>query len=250
MSEPDFRALFSRQAGAYAQFRPTYPPAWFDFLAGETVQHEAALDCATGSGQAVSGLGQRFRRVFAADPGLSQLAHRSAHPRAVYLAARAEQLPFGPACFDLVTAAQAAHWFDMDRFNAEARRVLRPGGIVAVWCYEMLHINPEIDAVVDRLYEEITGAYWSPRRSLIEAHYATLPFAFDEISPPEVSIETHWTLENLTGYLNSWSATQEFIRERGYNPLSLVQTELLAAWGNPAEARTAIWPVYARVGRV
>ncbi len=164
--------------------------------------------------------------------------------------AAADKAPIDDETVDLVTVAQALHWFDLASFYPEVRRVSRPGGILAVWCYELHRITPEIDAIVHTLYSGIVGAYWPPERRIVEDRYRTLPFPFEELRAPAFEMVHSWNLEHLMGYFGSWSSTQRYRKETGDDPLLLIADDLKAAWGDPEEPRDVIWPVNLRVGRV
>jgi ubiquinone/menaquinone biosynthesis C-methylase UbiE len=195
-------------------------------------------------------LAAHFERVIATDASAGQIAQAQVHPRVEYLVAPAEKVPIDGGTLDLVTVAQALHWFDVSSFYAEVRRVAKPGGLVAVWSYQLHNISPEIDAVVTQLYSGIVGAYWPPERRIVEDGYKTLAFPFDELKAPEFRMVHSWDLEHLVGYLGSWSATQRFRKQNGEDPVALIADDLKAAWGDPAQQRDVIWPLHVRVGRV
>jgi len=244
-----FKDHFSGHAPDYARFRPDYPEALYAFLAGQAPGRTRAWDCATGNGQAALGLATRFERVVATDAAAAQVAQAPRHPRVAYAVALAEAAPFAAGTMDLVTAAQSLHWFDLERFYGEASRVLRPHGVVAAWCYGLHRVAPEIDALVDRLYEDVLGPCWPPERRHIEAGYRTLAFPFLEIPAPSFSMERSWRLEEYLGYLGTWSAVRRYRATRGVDPLEATAVELTGRWGAAGEARRVIWPVHLRVGR-
>jgi SAM-dependent methyltransferase len=244
-----FKDHFSRHARDYARFRPDYPEALYAFLAERSPGRSCAWDCATGSGQAALGLATRFDVVVATDASAGQLAQAAAHPRIAYAVALAEAAPLGNAGTDLVTVAQALHWFDLDRFYREARRVLRPRGVLAAWCYGLHRVTPGIDALVDRFYEDVLGPYWPPERRHIESGYRTLPFPFTELAVPSFSVERRWRLDEYLGYLGTWSAVQRYRAARGHDPLALLAVQLSRRWGAPGERRRVAWSIHLRLGR-
>lgn len=241
---------FSRQAAQYQASRPGYPAELFAFLADTAPARERALDCATGNGQAARGLAAHFGRVIATDLSPAQLAHRLRHPRLDYVAATAERLPIADRSVDLVTVAQALHWLDLPVFYAEARRIARPGAIVAAWSYGRLQVAPAIDAVVEHLYADVIGPYWPPERALVESGYRDLPFPFEPIPAPPFALLADWPLARLIGYLSSWSAVQRCKDATGSDPLATVADALAAAWGEPGASRTVRWPLALRLGRI
>jgi SAM-dependent methyltransferase len=244
-----FNDHFSRQARDYARFRPDYPPALTDWLAAHAPTRTLALDLATGNGQAAADLARHFELVLASDASASQLAHARPHPRVRYLRHAAERLPYRAACADLVAVAQAAHWFDFDRFWAEVRRVLRPGGVCALWTYEKFRVDPAVDAIVDAFYDGVIGPYWPPERRHVEAAYRTLPFPLDELPAPALALENDWPLDAVIRYLGTWSAVQRYRDARGDEPLPALRENLRRIWPD-GEPRRLRWPIHLRIGRV
>jgi SAM-dependent methyltransferase len=243
-----FKDHFSRQAADYRRYRPTYPAALIDFVAGCCADRTVAVDCATGSGQAAVALAERFASVIAVDGSPGQLARAEPHARVGYAAALAEQLPVRAGSVDLVAVAQAAHWFDHDRFHAECRRVLAPGGVVAAWCYEKFRVEPAIDAVVDDFYSNVIGADWPPERRYVAEGYRSLPFPWREEPAPPFEIEVDWDLAQLMGYLATWSAVQRCRDRTGQDPLAALQPRLAQFWPQAGRKRVC-WPVHLRLGR-
>ncbi len=245
-----FKDHFSRQSADYAKYRPSYPDELFDWLASLTAVHDLAWDVGTGSGQAALGLARHFQHVIASDAAEAQLRNAAAHERISYKVMPAEQSDIADASVDLITVAQALHWFDFDRFYREAVRVLKPDGVIAAWTYGLNEISPEVDAILRHYYSEIVGPYWLPERRHIDAHYRTIPFPFTEIQAPSFRMEMRWSLEELLGYLDTWSAGQRYHQVHGHNPLDLIREPLARAWGSIHEARIVSWPIYLRVGRM
>lgn len=243
-----FQDHFSHQATNYAQSRPTYPAALFDELARCAPSHGLAWDCGTGNGQAAVALAEHFQRVVATEPSEAQLAAAMPHARVTYLRSAERVATVRDHTVDLVTAAQAAHWFDRAKFYAEAQRVLRPGGVVALWSYWLARVDPEIDVVVDRFYSETTGPYWPPERRHIESRYRDFEFPFEEQPFPALSIVRQWTADELAAFLATWSAVDRYRQARGEDPVPAVREELRARWGDGRRAVT--WEMFGRLGRV
>lgn len=243
-----FKDNFSVQSAAYAQFRPRYPDALFEFVTGLCSSRDAAWDCGTGNGQCAVSLAKYFHSVVATDASEKQLANAEPHPRVEYRLATAEQSGLPARSFDLVTVAQALHWFKLEQFWSEVGRVLRPQAVIAAWCYSFVQVVPEIDAVINRYYSETVGPYWDFERTLVEEGYRSIRFPFPETSAPGFAIEASWSLEHLIGYLRSWSATQNFIAANNFDPVGAVSEELRAVWGTPGYKRRVRWPLHMRVG--
>jgi SAM-dependent methyltransferase len=246
----NFKDHFSKQADDYARYRPVYPSALFDYLASLAARHELAWDAGTGNGQAAVALAVHFERVSATDPSAAQIQNAVAHDRIVYKVAPAERTELAAGSVDLITVAQALHWFDLGHFYREVHRVLKPAGILAVWCYGLSEIAPGIDEIVHHYYDGIVGPYWPPERHFIEARYQTLSFPFAEQSAPVFAMEAHWDKDEFAGYLGTWSATRRYVQEQQRDPRELIADSLRTAWGPPPSKRTVRWPIYLRVGRI
>lgn len=247
MDPTTFKDHFSAHADAYARYRPDYPPALFAWLGEIAPSRGRAWDCATGSGQAAVALAEHFAEVIATDASETQVRSAFPHPRVAYRVAPAEQLGIEDASVDAITVAQAVHWFDIPAFYREAERVLKPGGVLAVWAYAVFASTPEIDRLVDRLYRDIVGPYWPPDRGMIERGYEEVQLPFDAIDPPPFAMEKDWTLDDAIGYLGTWSATRGYIAAHGHDPVALVRDELADAWGGGAQR--VRWPLFLKVAR-
>jgi Methylase involved in ubiquinone/menaquinone biosynthesis len=243
-----FKDHFSKQAADYARFRPGYPRELFDYLASIAPSRQLAWDCATGNGQAAVGLTSVFDSVIATDASEKQITNAALHERVDYRVAPAEDSGIDSGTVDLIMVAQALHWFDLSSFYAEARRVLKPDGVLAASAYNLLQIEPVIDDVVNRYYYEVVGSFWPPERKLVE-RFADLPFPFYKVAPPKFEMRAAWNLDHLVGYLRTWSSTQRFIAAKVSDPLKQIIDELRAAWGAPEQTRTVVWPLTLRVGR-
>lgn len=244
----EFQDHFSGHSTDYAKYRPRYPQALFEWLASLAPARELAWDVGTGSGQAALGLAPHFRSVVATDAAPAQLSKAIAHERITYKATPAEQSGFPDRSFDLITVAQAVHWFDFERFYAEVRRTLKPRGVIAVWTYSENTVAPAIDRIVRDYYQEIVGPYWPPERRHVEQKYRSIPFSFAEVEAPVFAVSEQWTCAEFLGYLHTWSASQRYAKTLGRDPLELIRERLTQAWGG-VERRRVTWPLYLRVGR-
>jgi SAM-dependent methyltransferase len=247
MTDVRFKDHFSAQAADYAKFRPRYPRVLFAYLGTIAPRLEVAWDCGTGNGQAAVGLASVFDRVIATDASDKQIANAEPHERVEYRVAPAENCGIESATIDLIMVAQALHWFDLDRFYAEVRRVLKNNGVFAASAYNLLHVEPAIDEVVNRYYYEVVGHFWPPERKLVE-QFADLPFPFHEIDAPKFEMTAQWNLDHLVGYLQTWSSTQRFIAAKGSDPLEQIMDELRSAWGDAKQTRHVLWRLTLRVG--
>ncbi len=240
---------FSKQSIDYARYRPRYPESLFSYLAGLVPTHDCAWDCATGNGQAAVGLAQFFEHVIATDISEAQLSGAFQHPRIQYKAAHAESSGLASESVELITVAQALHWFDIEGFYKDANRVLKPRGAIAVWTYNVIQFDEQtIDALVREFHDHTVGPFWPPERDLVMDGYRSLPFPFREINPPRIEMETRWDLAHLIGYLRSWSATQRYIDKHTDDPTSQLAERFGKVWGEAEKERIARWPLQLRVG--
>jgi SAM-dependent methyltransferase len=244
-----FQDHFSAIAAAYAEFRPRYPAALFDVLAAAAPARRRAWDCATGNGQAAEGLAAHFEQVIATDASREQIAAAVVHPRILYAVATAESSGLASNSIDLITVAQALHWFDRPAFFTEAARVLVPDGVIAVCCYGLVEIDPTIDAVVRSYYSDTVGTYWPAGRALVEDGYRSVELPFAEFTTPPLVFERRTTLAQFCGYVRTWSATQRFVAALGFDPVPALERDLEAHWGPAGTARTLRWPLALRTGR-
>lgn len=240
---------FSRQSAEYARYRPHYPEYLFEFLAGCCRERELAWDCATGNGQAASGLAGWFKQVIATDISSAQLALAIPAENISYHVSPAEQTGIRNDSFDLVMVAQALHWFDTEAFYNEARRVLKRDGVLAVVTYRLPRISREIDGMVFDYYSNVLGDFWPDERRHIDNAYAEIPFPLQPITCPPMHMEHNWTLEQFAGFLSSWSAAVYYREKRGSDPLERVLPGLAAHWSSSGETKTICWPLTVLAGK-
>ena len=247
-SDP-FPDHFSGVAARYASSRPRYPDALFDWAASLPRHHRVAWDAGTGNGQATAGLARHFTSVVATDASAEQVAHAEAHPRVTYRVATAERSGLPDASVDLVTAAQAAHWFELEAFHAEVRRVLAPGGAVAVWSYALPRLDDSAATAELQAFAERVAPWWPAERRLVETGYRTMPFPFDEVPAPAFSVTAEWDLAQLLSYLRTWSAVTRFVAANGIDLVGEAGDRLARVWGAEHRVREVRWPVAMRAGR-
>jgi len=239
---------FSLQSKEYAKFRPRYPKEVFDFLVSLTIQQKLAWDCGTGNGQVASVLAESFDKVYATDISENQISHAVQKPNNSYYVEEAGHTALADHSVDLVTIAQAIHWFHFDKFYSEVRRVLKAGGVIAVIGYPLCTIDPEVDGIVLKFYEKILNGYWDPERKYLDENYETIPFPFREVLTPRFEIVYEWRVDDMIGFLNTWSAVQHYKKKNQRNPVESVEHELRKTW-KENETRTVHFPVLLRIGR-
>jgi len=243
--------LFSTVACEYSLFRPGYPAELFEWLAQAAPATDAVWDCGCGSGQASVSLAAHFSRVFATDSDAGQIAVAKLHPRISYSVAPAESPELEAASVDLVTVAQALHWFDVEAFYAAARRVARPGAMLAAWTYPRPQfVDAQLEARFAEFYHDVVGKYWPPERRHVQSNYTTLPFPFEEIAHPPFALQLRWNLEQVLGYVSSWSATTRYRKAEGRDPLPLLRAALAPLWPAAGEQLPVRMPIALRAGRL
>ncbi len=260
-----FHDHFSGHADGYAAHRPTYPPALVDWLAELSPRTGLAWEAGCGSGQLSVALAERFDRVIATDASAEQLARAAPHPRVEYVRAKAEDsgLPDGnvepapgpgePTNIDLAVAAQAAHWFDIEAYFAEIRRVAAPGAAVSLVSYGPTRISPSLDPIFEEFRIDVLAPHWPPQRRHVEDGYRSLPFPFDEVPAselPELEIRLEWTLDELLAYVRTWSALRGMEPAQATEIVEELRRRMAPAWGPTSSARVVTWPLALRAGYV
>jgi SAM-dependent methyltransferase len=246
-----FKDHFSNRASEYATFRPHYPKSLFSYLATLCTHRDLALDCGTGNGQAALEMAEHFSRVIATDPSSAQIEKATQRQNIEYRVARAENSGLPARSVDLVTAAQALHWFDPRAFFTEATRVLKPDGAIAVFGYgDPVLDTPPLQDILHQFNRGKLEPYWSGERQTLLDGYRTVEFPFVEVTSPEFELRATWTFDQLLGYLRTWSSTATYIEQHGVDPVATLQPALAAEWGHADRTRIIRWPIYLRAGKL
>ena len=238
---------FSHQSADYANFRPQYPKEIFDEIKTRLKSSNCAWDCATGNGQVAKELSKFFENVKATDISENQLNQAPKLANINYSVQTAEKVDFPDNSFDLITVAQAIHWFNFDKFYTEVKRTLKNDGIFVVLGYSLFRSNPETNKIMDNFYYNIIGPYWDEERKYLDDGYKSIPFPFQEIETSEVFFKEEWQLERLIGYLKTWSAVKHFIDKNGYDPVDELYNDLKESFG---DKNIIEFPILFRMGRV
>lgn len=246
----DFKDHFSKGSGNYATYRPSYPLDLVNELAYLCPTQNRVLDCGCGTGQLSVLLAEIFEEVIATDASSAQIAKAKKKDSVIYRTALAEQSGLADESVDLITVAQAAHWLDLDKFYKEVERIARPNGILALITYGVLHVEGAIDTLIQQFYYQTIGPYWPAERQHVEDGYRSLPFPFTEIKVPTVNMQEFWSLDELIGYFNTWSAVKEAENVLGFNPVDQLRIVLLPEWGSPESKKKIAWPLSIRAGKV
>lgn len=245
-----FEDHFSGHAEAYARHRPRYPDALFAWLASLVPGRELAWDVGTGNGQVAVALADHFARVVATDASAEQLALAIAHERVTYRNAPADRVSLPDASADLVTAGAAAHWFELEGFYREVRRVAKRGAIVALFSYGPRDFAEVLGEPVRYFHDDVLDGFWPERLELVHARYRTLPFPFGEIEAPAFTMTAEWNASDLLAVLETWSASRRYLERHGRRATEEVANGIIRAWGDPAERRSIAIPLFVRAGRV
>jgi len=242
-----FKDHFSGNSEEYNKFRPKYPAELFAYLAYVSKQHQRAWDCATGTGQSAISLSEYYSTVIATDASETQIKNAEKKQGVIYKVATAENSYIEDSSIDLITVAQAFHWFNTDKFSKEANRVLKNKGILSVWTYNLLSVQEKIDEEIIYLYNTILGGYWPQERKMVEDGYKSVQLPFKEIEAPSFSMSVNWNLPQLIGYLCTWSATKKYQNKFGVNPVEKIHDKIANIWGEPQKALSVKWPLSIRL---
>lgn len=237
---------FSAIAAQYKKGRFGYPAALFHFLSEACPGRDLAWDCATGSGQAAQDLTEHFNRVVATDISAALLALAVRHPKITYREAPADHSGIEGETVDLITVAQALHWFDLPRFWQETERVLKPGGILAFWGYVWPEVNDAVDGILLGLKEELAPC-WPDGIRLLHEKYRTVQPPFVELPAPSFEATVIWKLDDYLAHFRSWSATRYHREKTGTDLIGRLESSFAKVWpGGSVQVR---WPLFLRMFR-
>ena len=241
---------FSSISAGYSTFRPRYPRALFEFLAAIAPRRRLAWDCGAGTGQATVDLAEFFDHVVGTDVSAEQISRAPKHPKIEWIVSPAESVPLESGSVDLITVAQALHWFDHARFYAEVRRVAGPGAAIAAWTYAAPRMDGAVGEVLRRTMFETVGAYWPPERRYVDEEYRSIPFPFERTAAPAFALEEQWNLAQVAGYMRTWSATTRYVAAHQQDPIVAVGQELAGLWPDATQTKRITWPLIVLAGHV
>lgn len=247
MSDP-IHERFDRVADGYAMYRPTYDQSLIDLISDHCVEHRLVWEPGCGSGQATALLAKRFDHVLATDPSARAIERAPTLDKATFAVGAADQCTLQDASVDLIASGQAAHWFDMADFAAEATRVAAPGGVVAVWTYDRPRVDDVLNVSIDRLYYEVLAGCWAAGRHHVDTRYASLDFPFEPVQIDPEPIRKRWTIDEMLGYLRTWSAVDAWRQQHDGDAVSQVEGAMRSYWGDGQ--REVTWPITVRMGKV
>lgn len=246
MNEMKPKPIFD--AGKYASFRPTYPPTLFEHIYKYVTDYELAWDCGCGTGQASVVLAEKFTVVTATDISAQLIENAPKRKNIRYVIEPAENTSFSNNSINLITVAQAMHWFEPKQFEREVRRVLKPGGVLAAWCYGLADISPTVDDIVRRLANVTLKDYWPEGREHIDQQYQHYPFALPVADRSTFYSTRELSLEGLIGYLQSWSPRANYLKQHGVDIIEQHRQQITDAWGDVDKTYQARTPIHLVLG--
>ena len=240
---------FSGVSEEYAASRPLYPPELFEWLATSVRYRETAWDAATGNGQAAIGLATHFTHVTATDVSPAQLQHAKHHPRIEYRVAPAEASGLAADSIDLVVAAAAIHWFDLDKFYLEVERVIHRGGVLAAWTYHVAHVGPPLDKILWPFYRDVVGKYFAAGARMVDARYDGIRLPGEALQPPAFSTTVRWSAEDVLRFVRTWSGVQSYMAATKQDPVERIAKAVWEAFGGDNTVREVSLPLYVLAAR-
>ena len=205
---------FSQASHVYAQARPRYPRDLYNWMLAHTSGRDAVWDCATGSGQAAVDLAPHFARVEATDISAEQVGEGMQQANIHYSIQSAEETSFLDQTFDLVTVAQALHWFDYTMFWPEVLRVAKLNALFCAWGYAWFTCDSEVDTGFVQPFLRLVEPYWAMNNRILWDGFndEDIAFPFKRITPPRLAIQTAWTIAQLIEYMQTWSAYKHALK--------------------------------------
>jgi hypothetical protein len=240
---------FSAQAVLYAQYRPAYPPELFKYISNFVANKNTTWDCGTGNGQSAIALSKYFKKVIATDISSKQIEQAEKVSNIFYSVQPSGHTNIESNSVNLITVAQAIHWFNFENFYAEVKRVATRSAFIAVWTYSFLQIDEAIDQIIRNYHFNFLGNYWDAERKYVDDEYKNIPFPFERINTPQFFIEKQWSLMELEGYLNTWSVLQKYIAANASNPVPDLINSIKPLWGTETK-RKIIFPVHLLLGAI
>jgi len=238
--------LFSKQAGLYAKFRPHYPQELYEFIYSKVARFDKAWDCATGNGQVARILSDKFKEVYATDISQQQLDHAYQKPNITYSRGSAEHSGL-TVDFDLITVAQALHWFDTSAFWKEICKLSHKETILAYWMYGLPTINHAIDEALLHFHDHTVGPYWDEARDIWRTCYEVIDFPLHGTIRKSFAFEATWSLAQMEGYLSSWSSVQKYMAQHKKDPVASFIHYLKPLWNGDELVN---FPIFLTLGRV
>lgn len=243
--------LFSLQSKKYAKYRISYPKEIYKeiykILKKNKIPFEFAWDCGTGNGQVAKELAKKFSIVYATDISENQIKEAIKKPNIFYSIEPAENTSLKDNSINLITVAQALHWFEFEPFYEEIKRVSKKPAILAIWCYSTCIIrDSKINRLFNQFYKNILGPYWEKERKYVEEGYQNIDIPFRKILEKNIEFIKNFTKSKFVGYLSTWSSVQKYIEIHNQNPIYFFKKEIEPYW-NSKEKKEILFPIHLKI---
>ncbi|MEQ9006812.1 MAG: SAM-dependent methyltransferase, partial [Ekhidna sp.] len=121
--------------------------------------------------------------------------------------------------------------------------------VIALIGYGLVQVDGQVGEIIKEFYWNVTHPYWDPERDHIEKAYQTIPFPFNEITDvPKFKMKKEMMLDDLVGYISTWSAVQHYKKDKGHSPIDQFHHDLMKV-GN-GERLMVEFPLFTRLGRL
>lgn len=252
----NFKDHFSNVAHIYGAARPTYPIEAFEWIKENAPGHSLAVDVGTGAGEAAIILSKFFDHVIATDASAKQVENAVGPENVTFKTAKAEECPVEDATADVITSAQAVHWFDHELFWKECDRILKPGGLTVLLSYHLIQFDdPALEVTIWNAAKRSFLDYRPPEIKHVLSRYQTLPGPFpgDEVwtgDLPNIPLKKNWNLDDVVRYFSSWSAIGAYKKANNdHDPIPDFRKDIETAWGDAETLRECKWDLTMRVFR-
>ncbi|CAD5114897.1 DgyrCDS3931 [Dimorphilus gyrociliatus] len=258
-------------AKAYHTFRPTYPESlakeilqFIDEKLEKPFSRKLAIDVGCGSGQSTKLMANHFDRIIGLDISEAQIfeaKRNNEHDNVEFTVGSFEKLPAEDNSVSLIFAGTAFHFFEpFENFYKEVKRVLVPGGCLAVFSYALPfvaefddHVNSKLNDFRLTFFNELDD-FKTPATHHVANHYKDFELPFNNFTRIN-SMKTNksMNLDDYAGYLGSWSFYRNYVANRKTDPLKLFRSrfeETLQEENIPTNVTfTVEWPVFLLCGR-
>lgn len=244
------RTFDGRSSGIYSRSRPTYPAEFYYWLSQQVNSTDVVWDAGCGTGQAAIDLAAYFNRVEASDISESQISEATPHRKVQYQVFPAEKTQYPDNYFDAICVGHALHWFNLDEFWQEVKRVIKPGGLFVCWGYNWLTVGEQEDVVITEHVLPYLSSYWPEQSRLLWNQYHDIHFPFELMAVPTFDLYCNWTMSQTMDFMRTWTASQLRIQEKGDDFLVDANQVLSSVWENPTQKKQVTLPFFVKAGRV
>lgn len=216
------------------------PAEFLQWLAALPIRRDLCVECGAGRAEMSALLNPIFNRVVAVDtaPPSAERLHIPV------LTAQAEALPFSDSSVDLLFSMQAAHQFDLRKHADEAQRVLRPGGVFAIFAWGEVDLPHRAKHAYAPVLEAISP-YWEAERDWVVGGYQGFTFPGLCIDLPRFHLTKWLTPEGLETEMASWSAIQSALA----SDIEFPEPRFASSGLDETTAFPCRWPIVGQVFR-